>query len=143
MNTSQLIYQNVKRRGYVTGWTPRQLLARQAVKLLEEVCELFLLFNWASPSDPFFDLTHLVISTRNEARRLFDDRTAWRDTGAVDITQAVSEAGDCRVVLAVIEVAAGQVGGGRVSLEAEALVKSGVDVGRGVRVDGTAAEKEV
>lgn len=85
MNTSQLIYQNVKRRGYVTGWTPRQLLARQAVKLLEEVCELFLLFEW--PAE-FGELVCMLRFVRWRAAKLFDDRTAWRDTGGVDITQA-------------------------------------------------------
>lgn len=133
MNTSQLIYNNVKKRGYVTGWTPRQLLARQSLKLLEEAIELALLFVW--PAE-FAGLMLALESVKAEARRLFDDRTAWRDTGAVDITKAVGEAGDCYVVLSVIEVAAGEAAGGRVSLAAEALVKSGVDVGRGVRNGG-------
>jgi NTP pyrophosphatase (non-canonical NTP hydrolase) len=123
----------VANRGYVNYWTPRQFIARQAVKLLEESCELFLAFPFPTCAK-FARLRELALVVREEAGRLFDDRQAWQAvTDAGSLNQFRGELADCGVVAACAAEMLRSETGRRMDLLEEALKKAQGDVNRGVR----------
>jgi len=126
--TQRAIVEAVKARGYLDGWTPEQLGARQVVKLVEEVVELQGCIGIVKYGDK--DLDRLLCDAQTVARRVFDRG----DCTQVEIPEdAVKEAADCYVVLAVLTHALEQMLGREIDLEALALAKATGDVKRGVR----------
>lgn len=128
--TQKAIVAAVDARGYLDGWTPAQLGARQVVKLTEELEELadgVLLYSDDGSADNLaFDL-HLMA---DRARAAFNQGCCGR---VLNVDEVVAEAADCYVVLSVLTHALEQMLGREIDLEALALAKATGDVKRGVR----------
>lgn len=125
MTIQQDVYQAVRERGYVDGWTPEQFVARQVCKLQEELSELAGEVRGTSMS------THLAMAAAGEVARVdFDDEDGWRDfsDGMFGYTpRAAAELADLVVVALVMAEALG------VDVLQAALGKARADVGRGTR----------
>ena len=133
MSKQDDVYNAVWLRGYMDGWTDEQFLARQVVKLVEEVAE---------------SMAHLLTmpgyfgaEVRNagaSARWLFDRNEAWEDVALRDVDGLANELADLQVVLFCAAKALGKMTGTRFDVVEAAVVKAQADVGRGVRgMDGT------
>ncbi len=124
----QQIYNNVIRRGYHQGYSGPTFAARQVVKLVEEVCELFMAVQWrySATLGQFGDRVTLM---RRDAMMLFDNADFWADavSGPLDVERIGNELADCWVVLSCLAESLGIDG------EQRAAVKSGNDVDRGIR----------
>ncbi len=120
---------SVARRGYLDGWTDGELLARQVVKLAEELAELA---ECIDGDDPVLaDFLRIVRRLNKPARRLFDQPDAFIGAECLNTKQARSELTDCAVVLAVAAHALGIP-----DVMFAASVKARQDVTRGVRQNG-------
>jgi len=120
---------SVARRGYLDGWTDGELLARQVVKLAEELAELAECIDGDDPV--LLDFLRIVRRLNKPARRLFDQLDAFVGAECVNTKQARSELTDCAVVLAVAAHALGIP-----DVMFAASVKARQDVTRGVRQNG-------
>ena len=121
----------VAQRGYLDGWTDGELLARQIVKLAEELAELA---ECIDGDDPVLaDFLRIVRRLNKPARRLFDRREAFIGAECVNTKQARSELTDCAVVLSVAAHALDVP-----DVMYAASVKARQDVTRGVRQNGSA-----
>ena len=119
----------VAQRGYLDGWTDGELLARQVVKLAEELAELAECIDGDDPV--LLDFLRIVRRLNKPARRLFDQLDAFVGAECVNTKQARSELTDCAVVLAVAAHALGIP-----DVMFAASVKARQDVTRGVRQNG-------
>ncbi len=90
---------SVARRGYLDGWTDGELLARQVVKLAEELAELAECIDGDDPV--LLDFLRVLRQLNRPARRLFDQPDAFVGAECVNTKQARSELTDCAVVLSV------------------------------------------
>lgn len=126
---------NVANRGYLDGWTIEQFLLRQLVKLVEEVCELYLSVQWNNTSIQHRRLRELVTVTREQARLVFDDKSLWtkRDIEPVELAAIKSETADVVVVACCIAGAVRELTGEYFPLMQAAAEKSNGDIKRGVR----------
>ncbi|MCB0251250.1 MAG: hypothetical protein KDI07_21955 [Anaerolineae bacterium] len=116
---------SVARRGYLNGWTDDELVARQVVKLAEELGELASTVETDDPQLAWI-MAELQIAGK-KARALFDVPGLF--VGAtVHSAAATYELTDCQVV---IDVAAHALGIPDIGYAAQ--VKAEKDVGRGVR----------
>lgn len=126
----------VARRGYVNGWQPEEFIARQAVKLLEEACELFLAFSWPT-SAKFNQLRESVVTLKAYASWTFDEESLWRGGDVADqiinMPAVLSECADCMVVLANIAEMQREMTGEAFALLPKAAAKATGDIERGVR----------
>lgn len=131
--TQGQVLANVTDRGYHDDWTPRQFLLRQFVKLVEEVCELFLAAPW--PLGPeFHRLRDLVAETGQQAKLVFDDGELWgQPVGKLNYRRLCGEMADCLVVLFSAAGTVGRIRRRRFDLIWAAMGKSEDDVQRGVR----------
>ena len=121
----------VAQRGYLDKWTDGELLARQIVKLAEELAELA---ECVEGDDPVLaDFLRIVRRLNKPARRLFDRREAFIGAECVNTKQARSELTDCAVVLSVAAHALDVP-----DVMYAASVKARQDVVRGVRQNGSA-----
>lgn len=128
MNFVARIYEAVKRRGYRKGYSAEEFVGRQAVKLVEEACELAQSF--ALP----LELADPIHKARLAARDWFDrGRVPVRDPQELTQMRIMSEAADCRVVLACIQAGMEEIRGEPFLLETWALEKAQSDKRRGVR----------
>jgi len=131
MSEQRVIYNAVKQRGYIDGYTPQQLAARQAAKIIEEAAELL---STMSPhfesapdlTDEWFYLRAQTLAAAKTARALFD-RNDWNRADVVVMEDAPSEAADCAVVLFTLAETLG------IDLAQMAAEKAESDVKRGVR----------
>jgi NTP pyrophosphatase (non-canonical NTP hydrolase) len=120
----------VRARGYFDGWSDEELIARNVVKLVEEVCEAVIGSgvgsdnDWPGERDAYW-FKRYANEYQGIARRFFDGgycgRVRWNRTSLV------SELHDVYVVLCCLESLLG------VDLAAGALGKATGDVERGVR----------
>jgi NTP pyrophosphatase (non-canonical NTP hydrolase) len=120
------VYYAVKARGYLGGWTDEQIVARQIVKLIEELGEMVGSVDANGITSPhlawiLFDMAQL--GTR--ARAVFDNREGW--DVLVNWTDLRHELADVAVPLAVAAETA------RLDLMRAAERKAMADVKRGVR----------
>lgn len=130
------VFSNTEQRGYLRGWTFQEFALRQAVKLLEEVTELFLAFTW--PKCQQFDRLRVMAQMLNEdARRIFDDKQLWQHTrpheAEIEFAAVMGEIADNGVVLANLLQSLNTIGKTKSRLERLALDKSNGDISRGVR----------
>lgn len=127
MSEQQEVYQAVVRRGYREGWSRKQWLARQCIKLLEEVGEFARAITTpeGAPADLWMALW-LAEEAGRYARRAFDNANAWEGV-TVDEAEYMAELADVQVVLF---AAAGETGR---DLPRAAAAKARADVERGVR----------
>lgn len=144
MSVQQDIYQAVADRGYVAPYSPEVFIARQIVKLAEEVGELFenldvdLGATWeAQALNAAMEAVHLL------ARRVFSDPAAWErtliglsDVRPVGLKYVRKEAADVQVVLACLAEAISRLDVQPFDVEQAALEKATMDVARGVRGAG-------
>lgn len=127
--TQARIVDAVARRGYLNGYTPGQIAARQVVKLTEELGELI---DCVRPRLSGYDaelwaaVTEHVITAGRLARLLFDGGD-WQNAEPTILYGANNEASDMAVVLSVF---AGLQG---FDLMQAATDKATSDVARGVR----------
>ena len=117
---------SVARRGYLDGWTDGELLARQVVKLAEELAELAECIDGDDPV--LLDFLRILRRLNRPARRLFDRHAAFVGAECVNTIAAIAELTDCQVV---IHVAAHALGVPDVGYAAQ--VKALSDEARGVR----------
>ena len=88
---------SVARRGYLNGWTDDELVARQVVKLAEELGELADLVVMDDPQlDSFFGA---LVTIRDDAKKLFDNPAHFVGAKCLDTQRAISELTDCQVVI--------------------------------------------
>ena len=127
--TQRGIVAAVADRGYLDGYTIDQRIARQLVKLFEEVCEAMQCIN-ADDTD-----LHLFIQHANSqgkwARAIFDVPVLFGDV-LVDVPTLLEELPDLVVPLAVLADAVGVT-----DMLDLAQAKAWADVARGVRNDST------
>lgn len=124
MSIQQQVYQAVKARGYVDGWTPEQFAARQVPKLAEELAELSETVQRAYSLDFILRLRLLG----EDARTNFDHVRGWHSlTPVIDRARACAELADIVVVALCMAEALG------VDVLSAALDKARADVGRGKR----------
>jgi len=115
----------VDKRGYRKGWTDEEFLARQLVKLLEELGEL------AECMILPQNARNLLVSAGKEAKALFDNEEIWAGSKWRDEKSqlnAVKEVADMQVVLFCAADAM------QVDSSAQAASKAKKDVERGTRV---------
>jgi NTP pyrophosphatase (non-canonical NTP hydrolase) len=125
VSTQANIVSAVARRGYLDGWSSEELLARQVVKLAEELGELAVSIASDDPRLAF--LLHQISTVGGMARVVFQDRSCF--VGAdLDSAAAASELADCAVVLAVAAHALNEP-----DVMYTAMLKAQADVARGVR----------
>jgi NTP pyrophosphatase (non-canonical NTP hydrolase) len=127
--TQRKIVAAVKARGYLEGWTPSELGARQFAKLVEEVGEV----GGACSIQGGMAAEHVYADlywAASSAREAFDDGYCGE---VLSPETAAEEAADCYVVLSVLTHALEQMLGREIDLEALALAKAQGDVKRGVR----------
>lgn len=89
----------VAKRGYTDGYDDDQLLARQIVKLLEELCETAQCIVTSDPAMQSLLYTMDLLGSR--ARRIFDNRERFMDV-RVDRVHLEMELPDLVVPLAVM-----------------------------------------
>ena len=116
-------------RGYLAGYTPDQLIARQLVKELEELCEA--LQSITAPDNTLHDLLFDAARLGKFARAVFDTPSLFGGV-TIDCDALLSELPDLVVPLA---VAADTLGVD--DMLAVARDKANADIARGVR-NGTA-----
>ena len=88
---------SVARRHYLDGLTDDELLARQIVKLVEELAELA---EHVEADDPVLDdFLRNLAKIGKPARRLFDRKAAFVGAECVNTSAAISELTDCQVVI--------------------------------------------
>lgn len=129
------IYSNVASRGYADGFTNEAFLCRQAVKLLEESCELFLAIPWRDKPE-FTRLRELVLNLQRKAKLIFDDKEAWEPLPVDPTTfdEAIGEGVDVQVVLSCLATAWEMLNAPlTANLMVKAEQKSKGDIERGVR----------
>lgn len=99
MSAQTSIVSHVARRGYLDNWNDDELLARQVVKLAEELAELA---STIEASDPALaDFLASLVKLGRHARRIFDRPSAFVDVTVVNTQAAIYELTDCQVVIAV------------------------------------------
>ncbi|GAF76757.1 unnamed protein product, partial [marine sediment metagenome] len=124
MTPQDAVVDCVDKRGYRKGWTDEEFLARQLVKLLEELGEL------AECMILPQNVRNLLLPAAAEAKTLFDNKeiwkgSKWRSDG--DKLNAVKEIADMQVVLFCAADAM------QVDSSAQAASKAKKDVERGTR----------
>jgi NTP pyrophosphatase (non-canonical NTP hydrolase) len=119
-----------QQRGYRDGWTDEQFLARQIVKLQEELGEMAFPV-WGVPHGLMAEIENI----RANAQEVFDlvDPAAWDSVDIAFIEEMKSEAADCLVVLFNIAAVLEQMTGKKFDLVQEAVKKAEADINRGVR----------
>lgn len=124
------VYTNIGKRGYFDHWTLRQLFMRQLVKLLEETAEAFLSITWPVQ---FTRLREYVLLVKDEARRVFDDKTFWVGVNSHIPVETIGELTDVQVVLCTAACAYEDEKQRTFHLIRSAANKSKADIERGVR----------
>jgi hypothetical protein len=119
--TNAAIRANIGARGYLAGWDDEQLVARQFVKIVEELAEVFEHLLLAR------GIGEAVADVGKLAKQHFDNPNAWQGAGVLDWDALLAEVNDVQVVLstALATLQHNAVEG--------ALAKSVDDVARGVR----------
>lgn len=142
-DAQELVAKATELRGYREGWSDQQFLARQVVKLLEELGEMSYpihqmphMFNhYGHPDSEGFE--DVIDRIGNEAMNLFNEKDpeTWSYTfvrwDALD--DMMSEAADCMVVLFNIAATLERMSGERFDIIQEAIKKAQKDIARGVR----------
>lgn len=130
METQQLVADLVARRGYWDGWTEAQFLVRQAVKLQEELGELFAALGEYAPTN----VAERVQEAAFLARRVFRQGRGWPAEIEDDerLRQVRTELADLQVVLFNAAEVLGSLLGEFVDVEQEAVEKARADMERGV-----------
>lgn len=130
----ETVYTAVVERGYREGWTAEQFVARQAVKLVEEVAEIA----EALILPPA--ILGQILRVGEDAGNVFDrvkDTRVWEDATIVDMLALQKELADAQVVLFCAAEALNEVlnkhGEERFDVVAAAQAKAMADVTRGVR----------
>lgn len=133
--TQTKVLSNVANRGDFDGWSVEQFLLRQLVKLIKEVCELYLSVQWNDTSIQHRRLRELVTVTREQARLVFDDKSLWtnRDIEPQEIAAIKAETADIIVVTCCIAGMVRELTREFFPLMRAAVEKSNGDVKRGVR----------
>ena len=98
MSVQTQIVAFVGQRGYLDGYNDDELLARQVIKLAEELGELASTVETPDPEIAAF--LGALVSTGNQARRLFKERPRAVAGANVHSVQAARELADLGVVLA-------------------------------------------
>jgi len=134
-DVNQAIYDAVKRRGYLDGYTDAQLLARQVCKLQEELAEFTR--DVVLPVGTVGNVKGQILSAGLAARQVFDSPEGWELAGPLNhagvIPRLFMELADCYVVLAVMEQTLARICGTELDIQAIALTKAEADINRGVR----------
>lgn len=121
----QAIVDSVARRGYLNGYTTDQIIARQLVKQLEELCEAL---QSVRADDPILRaLVGNAVVYGKSARVVFDIPSLF-DGVTVDRDNLIAELPDLVVPLAVLATAAGVP-----DMMQAGLAKARADEARGVR----------
>lgn len=132
---NRAIYEAVKARGYLDGYTDVQLFARQVCKLQEELAELTR--DVVLPVTTIGNAKGMILSAGLAARQIFDTPDVWSSSGPLDHTGVLPrlymELADCYVVLAVMEQTLARIAGVELDIQAIALTKAQTDIERGVR----------
>jgi len=123
----------IQERGHLELFTPEQFLARQAVKLLEKSCELFLVYPWRAAQ--LRHLRDLATAVRETCRAVFDDKTLWQSDpfypiSGAEIDNLLYELADVGIVAAFIAETAGTIRGEKYNLIRLAWDKAMDDIKR-------------
>lgn len=131
MTIQERVAAAVAARGYREGWTAEQFAARQVCKLVEELAELSQVVEADTVRSYAYeeDLDQLGI----DARKMFDDETAWGWAGVQDIAAARAELADIQVVVFTLAAALNEIDGEQWDVAQAALDKALADMGRDVR----------
>lgn len=130
------IYEAVRQRGYLDGYTDAQLLARQVCKLQEEIAEFCR--EVVLPVTPLGNVKGLILGAGLSARQLFDRPSVWDQAGPIDHPETAAclyqELADLYVVLALIEQTLQRLYPTvPIDMQQLALIKAESDIARGVR----------
>lgn len=129
------IAKNVDDRGYFKGWDPAQILARQLVKLGEELPEgMAHVRTGALKTRPWW--LHVFEDAEGVARQAFDGFDEWEHTTIDDLDALGQELADMQVILCCAAYAYELLTGQPFDLMAGAYLKSLKDIKRGRREQG-------
>lgn len=121
----------VRSRGYLDGWTPEQVAARNITKLGEEFGELAELFDLPDNARFAIDRAGMV------SKQTFENRRLWSDINGpkkeVSIDKICSEIADVMVVVLVLSGAIREITGSEFDPVVAAVAKATNDIGRGIR----------
>ena len=90
---------SVARRGYLNGWNADELLARQVVKMMEELGELASVIECDDTSMSEFFAS--IVKAGRLARAVFDVPSLFVGATIADTQAAQHELADCAVVMSV------------------------------------------
>lgn len=128
----QMVYTNVKARGYLDGHTTPVLLARQTCKLGEELGELAEHIHLGDDGQqPLW--VNFLINSGQVCRAAFDSARDWPHVQVRDMAAVKQELADAQVVLNVAGELASTLEAQPFDLQTAAVAKSGADVARGKR----------
>ena len=117
----------VAQRGYRSGWTTKQFIARQIAKLAEEVAEVALYVGLPGSLDS------ILQSTGRIARFTFDDRDVWQGEPPCTPKKMMEELADVQVVVFCLAEALAELAGESYDVVQSAVVKAATDAMRGRR----------
>jgi hypothetical protein len=127
----ETLYEAVRERVYLEGYTPEQILARQVCKLQEELAELA--EHMTMPQGTQGNVKGAILAAGLMARRAFDCDIWHYEAAPLDIARIRKELADMYVVLAVAEQVLNTISDDRASIRMLALEKAYGDIERGVR----------
>lgn len=128
MKEQNEVYEAVVARGYREGWRVDLFLARQVVKLVEEVAEAGALVAWLP--------NYFRAEIRNagaSARWLFDSEEKWVDQDVPEPEALAKELADLQIVLFCAASALSELMNQEINLVELAVEKATKDIERGVR----------
>ena len=139
LSVEDIIYGNVRERGYVDKWTAFAFIARQIAKMQEELGELADIVLCGPTSHCLWRDINLA---RDTARSLFDDggHEFWDEAFIADYENKGTFTGEIRrelddmfVVLCCIRATVERIDGKKSDWDIRAIAKSRGDILRGVR----------
>lgn len=129
MKPQEIVAEAVRERGYRDGWTPAEFLARQLMKLQEELAEAAALVNIKGQDGGWrYDAAHAGMRAR-----LAFDRAQPLSVAVADPTKLRTELADIQVVLFNAAEALSFLLEDFFDIEDAAIEKATSDITRGVR----------
>jgi len=121
MNEQEEVANAVVARGYLKGWSRKQFVARQAVKLAEELGELTQYLRLPAV------MSRTLRTLGDLARKVFGDQQLWLTADVINVKAAQQELADIQVVVFCMAQALD------FDVVQAALAKATSDIERGVR----------
>jgi hypothetical protein len=122
------VHHLIKQRGYLDGYTTEELIGRNVIKAVEELCEVCEHVRL----DPDERIEPFIYTLGRMARTRFDSNR-WKDCGPKDIELLKSELADATIPLLLLKTLIEIVEQQQFDLAALCIDKAHNDVARGIR----------